>query len=309
MIIIEDNFNKRINEKTVIALGGFDGLHIGHRALIDKTISAAKKMNCKSMVFTFKNHPLTVINKACAPKLLLNNHDKLNLLKSYGVDIVNLVNFDTDFMQMTPEAYISSLVKNYNAAGLVVGFNHRFGYKNLGDTELLKALSKTHGFSLSVVSPVKYRGDVVSSSKIRNLLGEDGDVEKAGKMLSRPYFLEGIVIRGKQLGRKIGFPTMNLDYNSDFVLPRGGVYYSVLEHNNRKFKGITNIGYNPTVENDKLSVETHIIGFDEDLYDETIKVSFMKRIRDEKKFNSLAELSAQLKKDKQFALKQNLDLI
>jgi riboflavin kinase / FMN adenylyltransferase len=307
MIIIEDNFNKRIQEKTVIALGGFDGLHIGHRALIDKTISAAKRMNCKSMVFTFKNHPLTVINKTYSPKLLLNNHDKLNLLKSYGVDIVNLVNFDTDFMQLSPEAYITSLVKNYNAAGLVVGFNHRFGYKNLGDTDLLKALSKEHGFSLSVVSPVKYRGDVVSSSKIRNLLGEDGDVEKASKMLSRPYFLEGIVIRGKQLGRKIGFPTMNLDYNKDFVLPRGGVYYSLLEHNNRKYKGITNIGYNPTVENDKLSVETHILGFDEDLYDETIKINFIKRIRDEKKFNSLVELSAQLKKDKMFALKQGLD--
>jgi riboflavin kinase / FMN adenylyltransferase len=307
MIIIEDNFNKRIQEKTVIALGGFDGLHIGHRALIDKTISAAKRMNCKSMVFTFKNHPLTVINKTYSPKLLLNNHDKLNLLKSYGVDIVNLVNFDTDFMQLSPEAYITSLVKNYNAAGLVVGFNHRFGYKNLGDTDLLKALSKEHGFSLSVVSPVKYRGDVVSSSKIRNLLGEDGDVEKASKMLSRPYFLEGIVIRGKQLGRKIGFPTMNLDYNKDFVLPRGGVYYSLLEHNNRKYKGITNIGYNPTVENDKLSVETHILGFDEDLYDETIKINFIKRIRDEKKFNSLVELSAQLKKDKMFALKQSLD--
>ena len=307
MIIIEDNFNKRIIEKTVIALGGFDGLHIGHRALIDKTISVAKRMNCKSMVFTFKNHPLTVINKTCAPKLLLNNHDKLNLLKSYGVDIVNLVNFDTDFMQLSPEAYITSLVKNYNTAGLVVGFNHRFGYKNLGDTDLLRVLSKTHGFSLNVVSPVKYRGEVVSSSKIRNLLGEDGDAEKASKMLSRPYFLEGIVVRGKQLGRKIGFPTMNLDYNKDFVLPRGGVYYSILEHNNRKYKGITNIGYNPTVENDKLSLETHILDFDEDLYDETIKINFIKRIRDEKKFNSLVELSEQLKKDKIFALKQNLD--
>lgn len=308
MIVIEDNFNKRINEKTVIALGGFDGLHIGHRALIDKTISTAKRLNCRSMVFTFKNHPLTVINKACAPKLLLNNHDKLNLLKSYGVDIVNLVNFDADFMKMTPEAYIASLVKNYNAAGLTVGFNHRFGYKNLGDTDLLKKLSKEHGFSLSVVSPVKYRGDVVSSSKIRNLLGEEGNVERAAKMLSRPYFLEGVVVRGKQLGRKIGFPTMNLDYNNEFVLPRGGVYYSVLEHSGRRFRGITNIGYNPTVENDKLSVETHIIGFDEDLYDETIRINFIRRIRDEKKFDSLTELSEQLKKDKLFALKQDLDL-
>ncbi|MHC1721214.1 MAG: bifunctional riboflavin kinase/FAD synthetase [Clostridiaceae bacterium] len=307
MIIIEDNFKKRINEKTIIALGGFDGLHLGHRTLIDKTISIAKNSGCKSMVFTFKNHPLTVINKQYAPKLLLSNHEKLNLLKSYGIDIVNMVQFDTDFMKMSPEEYVKSLIKKYNAAGLVVGFNHRFGYKNLGDTELLRKSSKEHGFSLNIVPPVKYKGDIVSSSKIRNLLGEDGDVERAARMLTRPYFLEGTVVKGKQLGRKIGFPTINLDYNPEFILPRGGVYYSMMEYQNKKYKCITNIGYNPTVEDQKLSVETHVVDFDEDLYNEIIKISFLKRIRDEKKFNSLAELSEQLKKDKLFALKQKLE--
>lgn len=309
MIVIEDNFKKMINEKTIIALGGFDGLHIGHKTLIEKTISVAKNAGCKSMVFTFKNHPLTVINKQYAPKLLISNHEKLNLFKNYGIDIVNLVQFDTNFMKMSPEEYVLSLINNYNAKGLVVGFNHRFGYKNLGDTELLKKLSREYDFSLHVVPPVKYKGEIVSSSKIRNLLGEDGDVEKAAKMLSRPYFIEGTVVKGRQLGRKLGFPTMNLDYNTDYILPRGGVYYSIIEYNERFYKGITNIGYNPTVENQKLGIETHAIGFNKELYGEIIKIYFIKRIRDEKKFDSLAELSEQLKKDKLFVMRQKFENI
>lgn len=309
MIVIEDNFKKMINEKTIIALGGFDGLHIGHKTLIEKTISVAKNAGCKSMVFTFKNHPLTVINKQYAPKLLISNHEKLNLFKNYGIDIVNLVQFDTNFMKMSPEEYVLSLINNYNAKGLVVGFNHRFGYKNLGDTELLKKLSREYDFSLHVVPPVKYKGEIVSSSKIRNLLGEDGDVENAAKMLSRPYFIEGTVVKGRQLGRKLGFPTMNLDYNTDYILPRGGVYYSIIEYNERFYKGITNIGYNPTVENQKLGIETHAIGFNKELYGEIIKIYFIKRIRDEKKFDSLAELSEQLKKDKLFVMRQKFENI
>ncbi len=307
MVVIEDNLKQKFKSRTIIALGGFDGIHLGHRALIDKTISAAKKHKCKSMVFTFKNHPLNIINKDLAPKLLMGNPDKLKLFQQYGLDIVNMVNFDQEFMKLSPEEYIEGLVSLYNAAGLVVGFNHRFGYKNLGDTELLKHLSKVHGFDLYIVSPVKYKGEVVSSSKIRNLISEDGDIEKANKMLTRPYVLEGTVIRGKQLGRKLGFPTINLNYSNSMVLPRGGVYFTLVEHDGQTFKGITNIGYNPTVEDLKLSVETHIVNFNKELYDETIRINFIKRIRDEKKFNSLTELSEQLKKDKIYALKQKIE--
>lgn len=309
MIIVEDNFKHQFKNKTIIALGGFDGLHLGHRALIDRAITMAKKQKCESMVLTFKNHPLTVINKELAPKLLMSNHDKLSLFKHYGLDIVNMVNFDRDFMKLSPEAFVEALVQNYNAAGVVVGFNHRFGYKNLGDTDLLKSMSKKLNFELHVVPPVKYKGEVVSSSKIRNLLIEEGDIEKANKMLTRHYSFEGTVVMGKQLGRTLGFPTINLDYSSTIVLPRGGVYFTLVEHEGHKYKGITNIGYNPTVEDDKLSVETHIVDFNKELYDENIRLSFIKRIRDEKKFNSLTELSEQLKKDKLFAIKQKIENI
>lgn len=309
MVVIEDNFKEYIEDKTIIALGGFDGLHLGHRALIDKTIHIAKRLKYKSMVFTFKNHPLTIINEESAPKLLMSNQEKQRLLEEYGIDILNMAQFDTEFMKLSPEDYISCLVKHYNVSGLVVGFNHRFGYKNLGDIDLLKSLSKTLGFTLYVVPPVKYKGEIVSSSKIRNLLSEDGDIEKANKMLSRHYSLEGEIIRGKQLGRKLGFPTINLDYSKEFLLPRGGVYFSLVEHKNRKYKGITNIGYNPTVENHKLSIETHIIDFNQELYSEKIRINFVKRIRDEKKFNSLTELSEQLKNDKIFVIKQKIEII
>ena len=309
MKVFEDNFVEYFEDKTIIALGGFDGLHLGHRALIEKTIHIAKRLNCKSMIFTFKNHPLSIINEEAAPKLLMSNQYKQELLAEYNIEILNMAEFHAEFMKLSPEEYISNLVKHYNASGLVVGFNHRFGYKNLGDIDLLKDLSKTLGFNLYVVPPVKYKGEIVSSSKIRNLLSEDGDIEKANKMLSRYYTLEGEIIRGKQLGRKLGFPTVNLDYSKEYVLPRGGVYFSIVEHNNKKYKGITNIGYNPTVENHKLSIETHIIDFNQELYNEKIKIYFVKRIRDEKKFNSLTELSEQLKNDKIFALKQKIEKI
>lgn len=309
MLIIEDNFKEQFNNKTIIALGDFDGIHMGHRALIEKTIAMSKKHKWASMIFTFKNHPLSTINSELAPKLLMTNNDKLTLLKEYGLDIVNMVNFDVEFMKLSPEDYIQSLVRCYKVAGLVIGFNHRFGYKNLGDSDLLKKMSKDLNFELYIVPPVKYKGETVSSSKIRNLLNEDGDIEKANKMLTRPYSITGNIIRGKQLGRKLGFPTINLDYCSDILLPRGGVYYTYVEYKGILYKGITNVGYNPTVEDHKLGVETHIVDFNQELYNENIRISFIKRVRDEKKFNSLTELSEQLKKDKIFALKQKLEII
>ncbi|QGU95207.1 bifunctional riboflavin kinase/FAD synthetase [Clostridium bovifaecis] len=305
MIVYEDNFNIKLNEKTYVALGSFDGLHLGHMSLINKTIELAKANNARSMVFTFKNHPLTVINEEMAPKLIMNNGTKTKLLEDIGVDIVNYAEFNEEFMKINPEKFIDNILKAYNAQGFVVGFNYRFGYKNLGDIELLQNLSTTLGFELNVITPVKINGEVVSSSKVRHLISE-GDITKANYFLTRPFMLQGKVVHGKQLGRKISFPTINLDYDKKFVLPRGGVYYTVVEYNGKKYRGITNIGYNPTVKDKKLSIETHILNFNEDIYDEYVKIYFYKRIRDEKKFESVEHLSKQLEIDKLYAEKQNL---
>lgn len=305
MLIYEDNFNLELDAKTYIALGSFDGLHLGHMRLINKTIELAKSNNTKSMVFTFKNHPLTIINEEIAPKLIISNGMKSSLLEKAGIDILNFSIFDEEFMKISPEDFIYNMVKHYNAKGFIVGFNYRFGYKNLGDVELLKELSQKLNFDICVVDPVKINNEVVSSSKIRHLISE-GDITKANYFLTRPFMLEGNVIKGKQLGRQIKFPTVNLDYDKKFILPRGGVYYTVVEYENKMYKGITNIGYNPTVKDKKLSIETHILDFEKDIYGEFVKVYFYKRMRDEKKFDSLELLVEQLKLDKEYAKKQSL---
>ena len=195
------------------------------------------------------------------------------------------------------------MVNFYNVKGIVVGFNYRFGYKNLGDVEMLEAYSNILGYKLYVCEAVSTNCEIVSSSKIRHLISE-GNITKANELLGRYHATIGQVIKGKQLGRTIGFPTVNLDYNRQYILPKGGVYYTVVEYDNVMYKAITNIGYNPTVEGGKLSVETHILNFDKQIYGEVIKINFVSRIRDEIKFNNIDKLKAQLLKDKDHAFNQ-----
>lgn len=308
MIVMEDNFTKFLKQDTYIALGSFDGLHIGHMSLINKTIKLAKKNNAKSMVFTFKDHPLITINSELAPKLIMENNTKIEVLEDFGLDIINMIGFNENLMKLGPEDFVINLINHYRTKGLIVGFNYRFGYKNLGDVELLKKMSKNLGFSLNVVEPVKFKGHIVSSSLIRNIICDEGDMKKVNKILTRPFMMQGTVIKGKQLGRTLGFPTANLDYDKRFVIPRGGVYYTIVEYNKNIFRGITNVGYNPTVNDNKLGIETHILDLNEDIYNKNIKIYYIDRIRDEKKFNSLQELIDELKRNKDFAKKQKLEI-
>lgn len=317
MKILRDNFKGKIENPTFVVLGSFDGIHLGHRALIENAIFEAKKYNqeianeefkAKVMVCTFKNHPLTIINKDLAPKLIMGNEQKIEVLRELGVDIVNFMDFNKEFMKFSPEDFIINLKKCYNVKGIIIGFNYRFGYKNLGDTDLLKKLSKDFKFNLTVVNPVIISDEIVSSSAIRYHI-QEGNIERANKFLTRPFLLSGKVIKGKQIGRTIGFPTINLDYNKRFVIPKGGVYYTFVVYKNNTYKGITNIGYNPTVDGKKLSVETHILNFNKFIYNEEVKIYFIAKIRDEKKFHCLEELKQQLDKDKAFASSQESSLL
>lgn len=305
MIVIDEKFNELSKENTYIALGSFDGLHIGHLTLINKAKELANEFNGKSMVFSFKNHPLSFIKPEFAPKLLMNNEEKITLLKELGIDICCLVNFNEEFMKIEPEDFIRLLCEKYKAKGIIVGFNYRFGYKNKGDLNLLKKLETIYGYKVYVLDAFTYKEEVVSSSRIREEIS-NGDIEEANKMISREYCLTGKVISGKKLGRKLGFPTANLEYDDNYVLPKVGVYYTKVLVNNEIYKGITSVGYNPTVNGDKLTVETYILDFNKEIYNSNIKVYFIKRIRDEKKFNSLEELVDQLKSDKEFAIKQQI---
>lgn len=309
MKVIRDNFKRKRKSPTFIVLGSFDGIHRGHRELIKSAIDAAKEYNedifdeaikAKVMVCTFKNHPLSTINKELVPKLIMSNKEKIKILEELGVDIVNLMDFNKEFMKISPKDFIFNLKRYYNAQGIIVGFNYRFGYKNLGDVELLSKLSELLNFKLIIVDPIVVDEEIVSSSVIRYHL-QEGKIEKANKYLNRYFMLSGKVIKGKQLGRTIGFPTINLDYNKKFIIPKGGVYYTQVEYNNQRYKGITNIGYNPTVEGKKLSIETHILDFDKTIYDEDVKIYFISKIRDEKKFDTIEGLKFQLENDKEFA--------
>ena len=304
MIIINKDLKDIQNSNNYIALGSFDGLHIGHLSLIYKVVEIAKENNGKSMVFTFKNHPKTLIYKEHVPKLLMDNDRKVEILTTHKVDIVCFQEFNLEFMKMTPEEFVEFLVFKYNVKGFVVGFNYKFGYKNLGNVELLQKLQNKYGYELCIMKPCTYKEQVISSTRIRKSL-EDGDVLDASKMLSLPYVLSGKVVHGKKLGRTMGFPTANLKYNQNFILPKVGVYYTNIKVNNKIYKGITSVGNNPTVDGENLTIETYILDFNKDIYGEKIVISFIKRIRDMKKFNGVEELKDQLEKDKSFAKNEN----
>lgn len=299
MVVIDDIIMKNKECNNFIALGSFDGLHYGHLSLIRKTLELAKKNNGKSMVFTYKNHPKTLIRPEDAPKLIMDLKTKIDYLKEEGIDIVILREFTKDFMNIEAEEFIKLLCETYNIKGIIVGFNFKFGYKNLGDIELLKSLEKKYDFKLHVMEPYKTNNEVISSTRIREAI-TTGNVSDASKMLLKPYSLSGEVIYGKQIGRTIGTPTANLNYNKDMIIPKTGVYYTNIEYNGKKLKGLTSVGYNPTVNGKELTVETFILNFDKMIYGEEIKVYFIERIRDEIKFNSLNELINQIEKDKDF---------
>lgn len=299
MVVLNDSFKVKLKYKTYVTIGSFDGLHKGHLSLIDKTIELSRKNNAMSMVNTFKEHPLNAINKNIAPKVIMDNETKIQFLEDYGLDVLNLSDFN-DIMKMSAEDYVLSMIKSYNIKGIITGFNHKFGHKNQGDVDLLKRLSEKYGFELYIVEPVKVSGEIVSSTIIRKYIAE-GEITKANAMLLRPYSLNGKVIHGRQVGRTLGFPTANLEYNNNFAVPGVGVYYTVVEYNGKKYKAITDIGYAPTVRNSDFAVESHILNFNEDIYEKGIKVNFIEKIRDEIKFNTFEELKNQLEKDKNFA--------
>ena len=295
--------NKAKNHVNYIALGNFDGLHKGHLTLIDKVIDLAKENKGKSIIYTFENHPKTLIDSNAKINLLLDNNNKEVVLKIRNVDIVYLEKFTEEFMKKSPEDFIAYIVEKFKIKGIVVGFNYRFGYKNMGDTNLLKELSSKYNFEVFIMEPCKLKDKVISSTRIRKELLE-GNIEDSNKMLTRPYFLEGKVVSGKQIGRTIGFPTANLEYSKFALLPKEGVYYTNIMWNDKIFKGITSVGNNPTVNGKNITVETFILEFNKDIYGDTIKVFFLKKIRDNKKFNSLEELKTQLSKDKSFSEKE-----
>lgn len=308
-MIIENmqTFNKS-KKGNYIALGSFDGLHLGHISLIEKAVKLAKENDGYSVVYTFINHPRKFMNPDADIKLLLNNQDKVNILEQYNVDILYQEKFDNTFMKNTPEQFVEYLCEKFNVKGIIVGFNHKFGYKNQGDINLLQNLSSTYNYKLYVMEPYKYKNEPVSSTRIRRDI-KNGFVENAANMLGRPHILTGNVVKGKQIGRQIGYPTANIAYEDEAVLPATGVYYTNVLVNDKIYKGMTNIGNNPTVNGKELTIETYILDFSGSIYDTSIKLFFIKKIREQIRFEGINALKNQLQNDQKYIEKEELSVI
>lgn len=283
-------------EKTVIALGFFDGVHRGHGALLRKTAERAGELNAAPAVFTFDRSPKEFVTGK--PVLLINsNDDRRDIIRRmYGIQRVIFAPFDRGMMTMPWQDFITELlVKQYGAVHLVAGHDYRFGHKNEGTVERLREKCRELGLGCDIIPKVELEGITVSSTYIRTLL-EQGDVERAALFLGHPHCLSQTVRHGQRLGRTIGIPTVNLAVPAHVLTPERGVYITrAFLPDGRSCPGVTNVGTRPTVtEGDTVSVETYLLGFDGDLYGQTVRLEFHKRLRGEVKFPSLEALRQEI---------------
>lgn len=270
------------------ALGSFDGLHLGHRQVIGNTLSVP---GLRPAVITFQQNPSVSLQKKPVP-LLTTNEQKLALLEEMGVEVVYLLSFE-QIRDMEPEDFVEALYRVCRVRALSCGFNFRFGKNGRGDAGLLKELCREKGIELSVTPPVSVAGETVSSTRIRACL-EQGDVQQAGQLLGRPFGYDFEVTHGRQLGRTWGTPTINQPFPAGYVLPRFGVYASLVEVEGQKYYGVTNIGVKPTVGSDCALSETWIPEFSGDLYGKKVPVELLDFIRPERKFDSLEQLKNEI---------------
>ena len=281
-------------QPAVVALGMFDGVHLGHRALMTRLQEEAERLGAVPAVYTFSNHPLEVLGGNI--RLLLDMRERNRMLRSLGAEQVISVPFTQEMAQLGAEAFIDLLMERWDIRGLVVGYNYTCGLRGSGTPETLKEIGMRRGFSVSVVEPVLYEGEPVSSTRIR-LAIEQGDVVGAARLLKRRYSLTGDVVQNKRIGTRIGFPTANIDADMRRVIPAEGVYAAFAFVDGAVYRAVTNIGSNPTVHGEKLTIETHIIDFNADIYGQPITIAFRKRLRAEAVFDSLDALKEQIRRD------------
>ncbi|MCI9541523.1 MAG: bifunctional riboflavin kinase/FAD synthetase [Lachnospiraceae bacterium] len=294
-----------IKEKTAVTLGKFDGLHRGHKKLLNQVLRK-KEEGYRSAIFTFDIPPKNMLNGKNG-RLILTNKERTELLKQYKVDILFECPFTKEVATMEPEQFVAEiLLGQMNAGYIVVGSDFRFGHNRMGDIYILDHLSRKYNFKLLVLAKEQYQGRDISSTYIRDVLKE-GKIELAAFLLGYPYFITGQVVKGKQLGREFGTPTLNQIPKENKLLPPDGVYASQVYLEGEKYKGMTNIGFRPTVENTQVrNVETFLFGFEGDLYGKDIKVELLSYIRPEQKFDSIEGLKLQLLKDKETIKKWHL---
>lgn len=284
--------------KVCMAIGFFDGVHLGHQQIIRQTIADARQHEAIAVVVTFHQHPNAVVAPSRVPPLIYSQPKKLRVIKSLGVDALLLIHFDKSFSEKTAEQFIRELVDGFGRVqSICVGSNFKFGHKREGNVALLKTFSDKFNFTVHGMSAVALDGQPVSSTRIRDAI-RTGDLDAASQMLGRAYSLAGKVIEGDKLGQKLGFPTANLDATG-LVLPPSGVYAIHANMDGKTFHSVLNVGYRPTLRepNPTLHVEAHLLDFNGDLYGKEMEITFVERLRDEKMFLSVEELKQQIARD------------
>ncbi len=284
-------------KRPVVTVGNFDGVHMGHQKIFSEVVRRARNIDGTAIVMTFDPHPAVFTNPQLKMKFLTPFEIKTQLIENSEVDVLICIVFNKEFASLAPEQFIRDvLVQQLGVAHVIVGHGFRFGRGKKGTTESFRRLSKRFGFGFNVVRNVRRGGLVVSSSRIRELLLR-GDIDQTNKLLERPYFIDGIVVKGKDRGGKcLGIPTANLCCADEF-LPCGGVYAVRARTDNDLFEGVANVGLNPTFGDNELSCEAHIFDYNGDLVGNTLRVYFIKRLRDEMTFASVDALKTQIHKD------------
>ncbi len=280
----------------VLTMGNFDGIHLGHQALLQRVVEDARERQGHSVVLTFEPHPLKVLAPDRSPRLLLSHKDKVQLLQSFGIDVVIIQNFDSKFAALEAEEFIQDyLIKRLKVVKVWIGKDLRFGKGRKGRVQDLVRRGREGGFEVGVVEPILVGGVRVSSSRIREMI-EQGGVQEARRFLGRYPFVSGRVVPGHQRGRDLGFPTANIAPRTE-VIPLNGIYATLLEVDDRTWPSVTNIGVNPTFGSGPRTVESYIFDFQEDLYGKPLRLFFVERIREEIKFSTPDLLIAQMKAD------------
>jgi riboflavin kinase/FMN adenylyltransferase len=284
----------------VLTIGNYDGLHLGHKRIMGRIQEKARDLNGTSMLMTFHPHPLTILRPDKFIGLITPLHIKKRLIEEAGIDVLIIIPFTDDFRDITPEAFVNNLlVKKLGIKGLIVGYDFKFGKEGKGNVEHLAFHSTEYGFFFEIQGAITFDGEKVGSNRIRKMI-QEGDVGKAALHLDRPYMIEGTVVKGEGRGRTIGFPTINL--KTEFpLIPKRGIYITDVDVGGKRYPAVTNIGYNPTFDGQSLTIETYILDFSGDLYDQEIALYFLERVRDEAKFGSVDELRQRIWKDIEIA--------
>ena len=302
---IFDNLKSYSSEKeSILTIGTFDGVHIGHNKILKRLIQDSKKNNLSSLVMTFFPHPRMILNKSHEIKMIDTIDEKINLLEKTGLDNLIIHPFDNNFSKIRAKEFVEEiLVKKLKIKEIIIGYDHKFGKDREASVEDLKKFGKDYMFTVKEIPAQEIDSIAISSTKIRNAI-LNGEIEKCNKFLGRNFILTGKVVYGDGLGKKIDFPTANIEIKETYkIIPKNGVYLVKTKINSNTYFGMMNIGIRPTVGGTNKSLEIHFFNFKDNIYGKNVSIEIIKKIRDEKKFSSIDQLKIQLKKDEQFCLK------